>query len=526
MKTNNPRQNLGGNLADGVEITAREYRNNAPNDKSYFVTVLGINRKFIDSVPSSKQNKIIEKYHIPEVVEEGENNYYTIQINGEYYCVRQEGSFSLYDEVMAYLPNGDWSRMYIDYPATVHSNTDITIPQTIVSETEPEGEFHEGDWWDKIDSDGNIMSVYCYLPNSSTGELEWILQYKVAASSGGGVGKSVGNHSEIFNDYSGNQITDTVLWDDGYNHAEGQNNTITNCKNVHASGRDNTIEDSYDTIISGYSNGIKNTQDSMVCGNGNVVDDDSSLYHSLIIGQGNTIVGSVNNSIVAGSSNTMSMGSAILLGYGNTMEAGSFMCGMLGENLHGGTASGNDAEICVALRDLVFYVEEYGAVYAAGGYNAIGADYAEYFEWADGNPENEDRRGMLVSLDGDKIVPAHGDNILGAVSANPSIMGNCAGMYWHGKYKTDVFGCVLKDKDGMPILSDDYDDSRKYVSRQLRPEWAAVGLVGRLIVTDNGKCVPDGYVSASNGMAIPTSVKTNVRMLRRVDSSHIEVLIK
>ena len=41
---------------------------------------------------------------------------------------------------------------------------------------------------------------------------------------------------------------------------------------------------------------------------------------------------------------------------------------------------------------------------ASGGtYSSNGADYAEYFEWYDGNINNEDRRGLFVTLNEDKI---------------------------------------------------------------------------------------------------------------------------
>ena len=103
---------------------------------------------------------------------------------------------------------------------------------------------------------------------------------------------------------------------------------------------------------------------------------------------------------------------------------------------------------------------------------------------------------------------------------------NSAALGWHGKYKTDVFGVPIRDEEGKPILSDDYDRDVQYIPRSQRPEWAAIGLVGRLIVCDNGKCTVGGYVSARNGVAVPTRTKTNVRVLRRVDDTHIEVLIR
>ena len=59
-----------------------------------------------------------------------------------------------------------------------------------------------------------------------------------------------------------------------------------------------------------------------------------------------------------------------------------------------------------------------GQTYADGAYSGSGADYAEFFEWKDGNISNEDRVGLFVSLDEDKIVKAYFilSNVLGVVS--------------------------------------------------------------------------------------------------------------
>ena len=47
-----------------------------------------------------------------------------------------------------------------------------------------------------------------------------------------------------------------------------------------------------------------------------------------------------------------------------------------------------------------------GTTFQDGAASTSGADYAEYFEWKDGNSSSEDRRGYSVVLDGDKIVKA------------------------------------------------------------------------------------------------------------------------
>ncbi|UWQ29920.1 peptidase G2 autoproteolytic cleavage domain-containing protein [Leisingera sp. M523] len=78
------------------------------------------------------------------------------------------------------------------------------------------------------------------------------------------------------------------------------------------------------------------------------------------------------------------------------------------------------------------------------GWQGGGADYAEYFEWDDGNPNGEDRRGLSVVLVGSKIRPAQsGENPIGVVSANPSVVGDGDMDRWKGKYLRDEFNATL-----------------------------------------------------------------------------------
>ena len=152
------------------------------------------------------------------------------------------------------------------------------------------------------------------------------------------------------------------------------------------------------------------------------------------------------------------------------------------------------------------------------------ADYAEYFEWADGNPNNEDRVGKTVVIvpntNGKIGIASTTDDaslIIGAVSGRPAIVGDSAHFAWHGRYRTDEFNRritetveiytyegvdgelerVRKDKleEGFEIpdnwtlttaeslsLSDDYDPSMDYTPREDRPEWSPIGLLGKLTV--------------------------------------------
>lgn len=175
-----------------------------------------------------------------------------------------------------------------------------------------------------------------------------------------------------------------------------------------------------------------------------------------------------------------------------------------------------------------FRVTGAGDVMGTKAYAATGADYSENVEWLDGNPNNEDRRGLFVTLDGEKIrlATADDDYILGVISATPSVIGDACTDDWHGKYVTDVFGARVME-NGAFKLSDDFDikQDENYISRLDRPEWATVGLVGKLIVVDDGTCEVNGYCYPStNGIA--TKADKGYRVMSRIDENHVKIMLK
>ena len=143
--------------------------------------------------------------------------------------------------------------------------------------------------------------------------------------------------------------------------------------------------------------------------------------------------------------------------------------------------------------DTEFNLRGDGNAFADGSWTGGGADYAEYFEWSDSNPNTEDRRGISVVLDGDKIREAVvGEDPIGVISGNPSVVGDAAWNKWSGKYLRDEFGTYIQegyeveDEDGNTVvqqrrkLNPAYDPDVEYVSREQRPEWDCVGLMGKL----------------------------------------------
>lgn len=182
--------------------------------------------------------------------------------------------------------------------------------------------------------------------------------------------------------------------------------------------------------------------------------------------------------------------------------------------------------------------------------SSTGADYAEYFEWKDGNPNNEDRVGYIVTLDGDKIVKANaGDDILGICSGTAMVLGDSAEWNWNKRYLTDNFGRIIYEDrtehheaiynpDGelikeawdeevhAPKQNPEYNASRPYVKRADRPEWQIVGMMGKLYVRDDGSCMVNGYADVKDGIATKASGKTNMRVMERITDNIVRVLMK
>lgn len=199
-----------------------------------------------------------------------------------------------------------------------------------------------------------------------------------------------------------------------------------------------------------------------------------------------------------------------------------------------------------ANRGNAFRVQGTGVVYSTGAYNTTGADYAEYFEWLDKNLSNEDRVGYFVTLDGEKIRIAteEDDYILGIVSATPSVIGNSYDDQWIGREIRDEWGRIIyeevkieeeRDEEGnilqeahkemQPKLNKDYDNTQLYIGRSQRKEWSAVGMLGQLLVRDDGTCKVNSYCQCGKE-GVATASATGYRVLSRVSNNIIKVLFR
>lgn len=232
--------------------------------------------------------------------------------------------------------------------------------------------------------------------------------------------------------------------------------------------------------------------------------------------------------------------------YNGESQGASLFAGQIGNTIF---AVGNGTS--ETSRSNAFRITDRGYLYAKSATVNTGADYAEFFEWADSNVENEDRIGYFVTFDNGKMIrkaTKEDDYILGIVSANPCIIGN-GDEEWQGRYILDDFGryiletvdcteSVINSETGEKeeIIvkkvkwkeNPDYNSELEYTQRLDRQEWSAIGMMGVLSVRDDGTCQVNGYCTVSDG-GIATSCERGVntyRVLERVTENIVKVLFK
>ena len=308
------------------------------------------------------------------------------------------------------------------------------------------------------------------------------------------------------------------------NHVSGMWNMSEYSVAVDCSGAKNTISNSRNTYVSGVNNILEGVADSIVVGTLTIVKGDKTkdqmAKYNAVFGYHNEIL-NYDRCLVAGAWNHATANNQTVIG----VNAKSTYQSSENADILFNIGNGQERDGTL-IQNSAMQVDFSGNVYAGGAYKTIGADYAEYFEWLDGNVDNQDRIGLFVTLDGDKIKLANKDDyILGVISANPSIVGNSAELDWHDKYKTDVYGRLIYDESHNPIVSKNYNDTLEYVPRGARKEYSKVGLLGQLVVQDDGTCEVNGYCTASvNGVA--TKSDSGYRVIKRIDETHIKIILK
>lgn len=352
---------------------------------------------------------------------------------------------------------------------------------------------------------------------------------------------TAGEGAEIFNDYrertvttdgSGISVVGNVASGE-YSHAEGTITTASgNCSHAEGNGSvasgDNSHAEGNATTASGVNSHAENIGR-------------ASGFNSHAEGDGYA-----NGSYAhAGGYGTEANDYQFVTGKYNIVKTGSSTIDQSADNSIFIVGNGAKPNLTVT-RANAFRITAAGKCYGSTSFGSSGADYAEYFEWQDGNKNDEDRRGLFVTLDGDKIRLANGndDYIVGVISANPSVIGDVQSENWHGMYKKDVFGQPLTETVEVPestdektgevipahtatffVVNPDYDPDEEYKSREFRKEWACVGMLGKLIVVDDGTCEVNGYCKVANG-GKATKADTGYRVMKRLDDTHIQILYR
>ena len=365
----------------------------------------------------------------------------------------------------------------------------------------------------------------------------------------------------------------------------GDHNTASNYNSAVVGGWGNTAGGGYAVILGGSQNNI--SEESVLAailggsvntasGNNSAViggdsNEASGIRSAAVGGNGNTASGT-NSASIGGYNNEASAESSVIIGGNyNTALQYQVKTGHYSKAGTAGNSSGTTGDAFIigngssdTSRSNAFRVAYTGSVYALSAFNSTGADYAELLEWEDGNTDNADRRGLFVTWGAnDKIkIASAGDEIVGIISATSSVIGNAYEDSWQGMYLTDVFGQPITqtvhhdaeyidvevpdtDEDGNILetthteqqllheaydaeeyaVNPEYDPTQEYIPRSQRKEWAKVGMLGQLIVIDDGICTVGGYCNVGdNGKA--TAAESGYKVLKRIDDTHIKVFFK
>ena len=318
-----------------------------------------------------------------------------------------------------------------------------------------------------------------------------------------------------------------------YSHAEGHQTTAFN-NYSHAEGLSTSARGNYSHAeghgTSTYGSYNHSEGEYTLAGSENVAQAHASGHSTSATNSNSASMGHYNAAMTTGGSSTNTNGTAFVIG--------------------NGTAA-------TALKN-AFSVQFDGTVKAASTITAsTTADYAEYFEWYDKNPNNEDRVGYFVTFDsGDKIKIGSPEDeyILGIVSGEPFVLGNGDCDVWNGMVMRDAFrrtiyepapkyeylphgeAIPVKDKDGKPVYegtkpkyNPNYDPTQPYINRADRPEWSAVGMLGVLAVRDNGQCQINSYCTVGQGgIAVPADINSihKYRVIKRNATNVVEVVFR
>lgn len=172
-----------------------------------------------------------------------------------------------------------------------------------------------------------------------------------------------------------------------------------------------------------------------------------------------------------------------------------------------GTSTANKAD--------AFRVTWDGDATCDGAFTGGGADYAESFEWEDGNPNNEDRVGYFVELnksDKIKLFETEGDEPLGIISGRPAVIGDEGANRWVNKYVTDKWGRIqyeTVDITNTNILTKEVDVNYEIQEND--------EIVETTMITEFLTKEVDEYYELQNGEEFATDTEENIIVKYKIE---------
>ena len=186
-----------------------------------------------------------------------------------------------------------------------------------------------------------------------------------------------------------------------------------------------------------------------------------------------------------------------------------------------------------------------GEAFIQQNWNSGRTGYAEMYETESGQSILP---GYFVTFgaSGSKIrIWQDGDSyILGVTHMVPGFVAGSGELHWQGKFLTDDWGSprmedvsVPDDLDeagnvripahteSRPMLNPQFDPTLDYVSRESRPEWVRVGILGQLLVRDDGTLTPGGYC-LPDATGIATAAPFGYRVLKRDSPDRAIILFR
>lgn len=380
----------------------------------------------------------------------------------------------------------------------------------------------------------------------------------------------------------------------------GRQNTASGSRSMILNGKYNTASNTYSTVLNGLSNSATGARGLILGGGSNTVASSfgfvaqgfnnnvasTATYSTILNGSTNSILGTTTRGFIHGSLNVISAAGnhpTIINASTSVVSApyGTVINGFNNQVLHDySLAIGKGVRTTEAYTMVFAFTDtptnntikfnfQTGTLYHDNATYGGAADYAECFEWEDGNPENDKRYGYAVSLSNDGKIKIGNDNLIGIVSSTPMIIGDSGELSWKEKFVTDEWGInqtvefeklstaegqFFRDKDGViykraplnnkqkeffllteefdenkvtkkeqvsfALFRDDYDFEKTYLPRSQRKEWATIGLLGKLRLRTSEKITGKFVDINSRGMAVNGKKYTVLKTIKEFDGEY------